>query len=152
MENASKALLIAAAVLIVILVIAFGMNIFNSAKTAGNAEDASSAISQGMSGATGKLEDTMASKEAREFNAQFTPYIGDNKTTTEVFALATLIKNSERDIRYMTADGGTQLNTYMPGYTGTCKVEVVEKIDRIYYINKDFKKQLKKLAYGLSIS
>ena len=31
MENASKALLIAAAVLIVILIIAFGMKIFNSA-------------------------------------------------------------------------------------------------------------------------
>lgn len=38
MENASKALLIAAAVLIVILLIAFGMRIFNSAgDTSGDA-------------------------------------------------------------------------------------------------------------------
>ena len=71
MENASKALLIAAAVLIVILVIAFGMNIFNSAKTAGDAGDASSAISQGMSGTTGKLEQSMLPKEVRDFNNQF---------------------------------------------------------------------------------
>ena len=153
MENASKALLIAAAVLIVILIVAFGMNIFKSAKTAGNAEEATGAISSGMSGATGKLEDAIpTSKEASEFNAQFADYIGDNKSTADVLKLATLIKNSERDISYITADGGNQLNTYMPGYTGTCKVEVVKKKNRIYYLDKDFKKQLKKLAYGLSIS
>lgn len=55
MENASKALLIAAAVLIVILVIAFGMNIFNSAQDAGDAQGAANSISQGMNSATTNL-------------------------------------------------------------------------------------------------
>ena len=53
MENATKALLIAAAVLIVILVIALGMRIFNS--TSGAAKDASQAggtISNSTSSAT----------------------------------------------------------------------------------------------------
>ena len=59
MENASKALLIAAAVLIVILVIAFGMNIFKSASEAGDATDASSAISTGISDATGDLKNAL---------------------------------------------------------------------------------------------
>ena len=53
MENATKALLIAAAVLIVILVIALGMRIFNS--TSGAAKDAADAgktISNSTSAAT----------------------------------------------------------------------------------------------------
>ena len=45
MENASKALLIAAAVLIVILLIAFGMSIFNSTgDVSGQAQGVGSAI------------------------------------------------------------------------------------------------------------
>lgn len=59
MENASKALLIAAAVLIVILIIAFGMRIFNSAGDAG-----------GQAGAVGE------STSLQTFNAQFTAYKG----------------------------------------------------------------------------
>ena len=59
MENASKALLIAAAVLIVILVIAFGMNIFNSAQDAGDASSASSAINSGVTSATQNLKDSL---------------------------------------------------------------------------------------------
>ena len=55
MENASKALLIAAAVLIVILLIAFGMRIFNSASSAGDAQSAANTISNGMSQATTQM-------------------------------------------------------------------------------------------------
>lgn len=45
MENASKALLIAAAVLIVILIIAFAMKVLNSTKdVSGSASDVGSAI------------------------------------------------------------------------------------------------------------
>ena len=56
MENASKALLIAAAVLIVILLIVFGMRIFNSAQTAGDAEGAATSIGTGITGATTELD------------------------------------------------------------------------------------------------
>ena len=46
MENASKALLIAAAVLIVILIIAFGMRIFNSTSdVSGQADSTGKALS-----------------------------------------------------------------------------------------------------------
>ena len=55
MENASKALLIAAAVLIVVLLIAFGMRIFNSAESVGDASGASSAIGTGINSATSNL-------------------------------------------------------------------------------------------------
>lgn len=70
MENASKALLIAGSVLIVILLIAVGMKIFNS-----------------TAGTTGAVEGTMASTEIAMFNNKFTPYIGDNKTVNEAIAL-----------------------------------------------------------------
>lgn len=55
MENASKALLIAAAVLIVILLVAFGMRVFNTASSAGDAEEAANAISTGMNKATTQM-------------------------------------------------------------------------------------------------
>lgn len=55
MENASKALLIAAAVLIVILLIAFGMSVFNSTgDTSADAEQVGSQITQ-QSGAAAEV-------------------------------------------------------------------------------------------------
>ena len=53
MENATKALLIAAAVLIVILLIAFGMRIFNSTSdVSGQAQSTGKAISNQTNTAT----------------------------------------------------------------------------------------------------
>ena len=60
MENATKALLIAAAVLIVILIIALGMRIFNS--TSGATKDASNAgktISNSTSDATKAAQNSL---------------------------------------------------------------------------------------------
>ena len=62
MENASKALLIAAAVLVVILIIAFGMTIMNSS-----------------TGTTDQVTSTMSSTEAQAFNSQFNAYVGTQK-------------------------------------------------------------------------
>lgn len=77
MENASKALLIAAAVLIVILLIAFGMRILNSN------ED------------TGEQADQQAqSTSMQTFNARITQYAGKNKTGKTVRDLVTIINNS----------------------------------------------------------
>ena len=56
MENASKALLIAASVLIVVLLIAFGVGIFKSAEGAGDASDATTAIDSALDGATTELK------------------------------------------------------------------------------------------------
>ena len=61
MENASKALLIAAAVLIVILLIAFGMRIFNTASTTGDADAAAGTISNGINAATSQLGNSISS-------------------------------------------------------------------------------------------
>ena len=79
MENASKALLIAAAVLIVILLIAFGMRIFNS-----------------TSGTTDSLETTMSSAEAVSFNNRFNGYIGvQSIKKAQALANVMLINNKQ---------------------------------------------------------
>ena len=70
MENASKALLIAGGVLIVILLIAMGMRIFNS-----------------TSGTADSLETTMVGTEIATSNSRFTKYIGTKKSYAETSAL-----------------------------------------------------------------
>lgn len=52
MENASKALLIAAAVLIVVLLIVFGVRVFNTSSDAGDAGEAASSIKSGITNAS----------------------------------------------------------------------------------------------------
>ena len=70
MENASKALLIAGAILLVIAIIAVGMYVFNMA----------SGVTQG----TAQQMDAM---EIQAFNSQFESYAGDKVGGTEVKAL-----------------------------------------------------------------
>lgn len=77
MENASKALLIAAAVLIVILIIAFGMKIFNS-----------------TGDTSGQAEDLASSQQMQTFNAQFTGYLGTNRAGTTVRNLQAIVASS----------------------------------------------------------
>lgn len=63
MENASKALLIAAAVLIVILIIAFGMRIFNSAGTStDDAAEIGNAITDQSAAGTNSAMEAMGYK------------------------------------------------------------------------------------------
>ena len=69
MENASKALIIAGAVLIAILLISMGVMLVNSGK-----------------GVTDTATKGMASEKIQIFNSQFTPYEG-NKSGTEVKSL-----------------------------------------------------------------
>lgn len=78
MENASKALLIAAAVLIVILLIAFGMRILNSNDDTGEQADQAA-----------------QSTSMQTFNARITQYAGKNKTGKTVRDLITVINNSD---------------------------------------------------------
>ena len=61
MENATKALLIAAAVLIVILLIAFGMRIFNSTSdVSGQAQDTGKEISNQASVAANTAQNALS--------------------------------------------------------------------------------------------
>lgn len=73
MENASKALIIAGAILISILIISLGVLIFNkmghSAKQAANKDE----------------------QEIANFNSKITPYVGDNISGSQVNALIQLV-------------------------------------------------------------
>jgi len=77
MENASKALIIAGAILISILLITIGILLVNSA------QDISS------SGAT-----AMSSQAIQSFNSQFTQYEGSNKSASEINRLLDTVVSS----------------------------------------------------------
>lgn len=74
MENASKALLIAASILIVIILIAFGMKTLNSTK-----------------GTQDSVQTTMDGTEKASFNNKFTAYCGTNKSAAQAKALANVV-------------------------------------------------------------
>lgn len=74
MENASKALIIAGAILLSILIIGLGMMIFSQAQSA--------------------MEDTGLDKEKIDtYNSSFTSYMGERITGTNVRTLANVVKN-----------------------------------------------------------
>ncbi len=75
MENATKALLIAAAVLIAILIISLGIVIYNQASETVNSVN-------------------MSSQEVQAFNDQFLKYDGTGKRGTEVNALLKTVLNN----------------------------------------------------------
>ena len=75
MENATKALLIAAAVLVAILIISLGLVVYNQASE--------TVQSVNMSG-----------QEVQAFNDQFLKYDGNGKRGTEVNALLTTVLNN----------------------------------------------------------
>ena len=61
MENASKALLIAAAVLIVVLLIAFGMGVFKTSKEAGDSAQTANQIQVGIGQAGNSINSSISS-------------------------------------------------------------------------------------------
>ena len=72
MENASKALIIAGAILLSILIISLGIMVYNNAKnTVGGAN--------------------LNKQEIQGFNSQWESYIGEKKTASEVISLAQAI-------------------------------------------------------------
>lgn len=77
MENASKALLIAGSVLIVILLIAVGVKIFSS-----------------TNGVTSDVNDTMTATEKTQFNSKFTQYIGNRSEAQTRALINTVISNN----------------------------------------------------------
>ena len=77
MENASKALIIAGAILIAILLISVGILVMNS-------------VNKPLDAATGEAD----SQAVQMYNAKFTNYAGSGKTATEVRQLLTLVETN----------------------------------------------------------
>lgn len=73
MENASKALIIAGAILLAILIISLGILIF------GQAQDTVESVN-------------MSEQEKLAFNNKFTPYVGENKRGTEIDTLIQAVR------------------------------------------------------------
>lgn len=72
MENASKALIIAGAILLSILIITLGIMVYNNAKnTVGSA--------------------SLDKQEIETFNSQWQTYVGKNKTASEVYTMMSAI-------------------------------------------------------------
>ena len=111
MENASKALIISASILIVILLIAFGIRIFRSTEGTGE-----------------QLDITMQTTEMAQFNGKFTGYAGSNKSAAEVKALANLViasnsKNSAtRQISFEKKTTANDIMAEVADYAGSYKV------------------------------
>lgn len=104
MENASKALLIAGAILIVILLIAVGMMVY-----------------QGAQGSINRAIGSMSSTEKDIHNAQFEPYIGNNMSGSNVRTLLSKVttnnsndSNVQVTIKSSKTEFGSDLNTLDP--------------------------------------
>lgn len=94
MENASKALIIAGAILISILLISLGIMIYNQAKSVTDSQQ-------------------MDAVALQQYNSQFEQYIGTNKSGAQVRALINQVRssnaleeNEDRLIKF-TSTGGT---------------------------------------------
>lgn len=111
MENASKALLIAGSVLIVILLIAVGVRVFNS--TQGTADN---------------VETTMNATEIATFNSKFTQYAGSNKSATQVKALANVViahnATDSRKVKFGDSYDATTITTYAASFSSTYTINV----------------------------
>lgn len=121
MENASKALLIAASILIVIILIAFGMQTINSTK-----------------GTQASVKTTMDATEKASFNNKFTSYVGKNKSAAEAKGLANVvvsnnatdsihqvsitIKTSASDTTGSTYSTSLDITNNCAGLSGQCEI------------------------------
>lgn len=98
MENASKALIIAGAILISILIIGLGVFIYNqAANTVGKAN--------------------LGSQEAQAQNQQFEAYFGAKKSAADVKALMSLIRSN--NITSETGDETKKIYVYYDGFKNT---------------------------------
>lgn len=90
MENATKALLIAAAVLVAIMLITLGLNVFQQGQNAVSNAD-------------------MTDAEIQAYNTKFTTYEGSNRSVTDVNALTNVVlthnQTSETDVEIKLVSG-----------------------------------------------
>lgn len=106
MENATKALLIAASVLVVIVIIALGIKLLNSSSnTSENAKNVGESISKQTEIAVASISDSNGLKEvlnaktSNEFNNFFTKnnYIGENVQGQKVIELKDSVDKINED-------------------------------------------------------
>lgn len=114
MENVSKALIIAGAILIAILLISVGIMVMNS-------------VNKPIDVASGEA----TSQAAQVFNAKFTPYEGANKTAQDVKALCMAVQASN------SADSSHKIGMLYKNKAGTIYKkqlpnDVISKLDNKY--------------------
>ncbi len=122
MENASKALLIAGSVLVVILLIAIGVRVLNSTQ-----------------GTTEATETTMQTTEVAMFNNKFTQYAGSNKKYAQVKSLLDIVSasnsTSSRKITvYFGPATGNGKNYILPNDSGSLQLTLQDKTNYSFLI------------------
>lgn len=128
MENASKALIIAGAILISIMIVSLGVLIFN--QIGGAAKEAAN----------------MDEQEIANFNSKITPYVGKNISGSQINALIQLIISIDNSavnsgetekvvtISYPLETGGTNtISVSGNSVTGTDKAKRVRTGSGVYY-------------------
>ena len=118
MENASKALIIAGAILLSILIISLGIMVYNSAKNAANGGNIDKA-------------------QLQAFNSEWEGYVGENRTASEVRALyqAVIANNAAEDKAETNRKIKISLNNAAaaePTKVGTLSNSTTYKIDVVY--------------------
>ena len=97
MENASKALLIAAAVLVVILIIAFGMTIMNSS-----------------SDTTSQVSEVGASQAVQAFNAKFQGYKGSINSNAARNLKILVVNSNTSNVSHEVKIDGAAASSFSP--------------------------------------
>ena len=135
MENASKALIIAGAILISIMVISLGVYIFN--KTGGTAKNS--------------VETRMGEQEIQAFNSRITPYLGQSVPGSQVNALIQyVISNDSECVR--TGETLKAIKITFPSgaiYVNNGKVEGLDGIKRVDTSNKYYTVKIAEYKDGL---
>ena len=112
MENASKALLIAGAILIAILLIGIGMLVFN-----------------GIGGITDQSQQQVDAMEIQMFNSRFTQYEGKNVSGSNVKALINAVNANNKTYA---GDTSRQVKVTAPGNTADTTTPVTTQIGSNY--------------------
>ena len=101
MENASKALIIAGAILLAILIIALGVYIFNQAKSSTNMDELTNQQVQAHNNTFENYEGSINGTQAKALidairnNNQSMPELGDIKVTSNVVTMSNETDNSK---------------------------------------------------------
>lgn len=112
MENASKALIIAGAILLAIVIISLGLVVVNNVRST--------------------IDNTnMNQQEIEAFNGKFTPYVGDNIKGSKVNSLIAIISSSNADSYQKDTDAGTTGAKATQPYVGI-KFDTDESVEGTY--------------------
>lgn len=98
MENASKALLMAAGILIGVLLLALLVTLFSSARSLSN-----------------QYEATKKSEAIQQFNVNFTKYLGQELTIHQVVTICNFAKKENNKIKEVTITSGGKSNVDIKG-------------------------------------